>query len=230
MMKTKYLIYGILVLAIIGVVFVGGCIQKPSKVTTTLSTTSTTTIVQPPTTSTITPISAIPIHVTTTLSGKIIQSGKDFLTYENFDYGFRIKFPRKWETWEDFIGDECITITFNSPDAEKSGASVIVGKRHSGDLRSVTLDQYTTLFLNNLKEAPGYKNFSIIESNDTKLANNPAHRIVYTNDWGPGTFKNMVVYTIKDNALYLIQYTANTDYYLNYIGTAQEMIDSFEII
>ena len=66
----------------------------------------------------------------------------------------------------------------------------------------------------------------ILESNSTALAGLPAREIVFTN----GGLENMKVWTIKDDRVYTITYTAPEEDFQNDLQVAQRLIESFQII
>jgi len=138
----------------------------------------------------------------------------NFLTYESLTTGIRIKYPQGWKRREapDMVG-------FASPEKD---ASLIVNV-FDISTHPVTLEEYKQHLVNQCK-AP---NCNIIDSSDTTLANNPAYKLVYTME-GPANM--IVIFTIKDNKLYSLTYTAESNEYSKYLGTINEMIDSFEII
>jgi hypothetical protein len=54
--------------------------------------------------------------------------------------------------------------------------------------------------------------------------------LVYSNTtWSDESFKKMQVYTISDNKVYLITFTAQEALFSNYLPKILKMIDSFEI-
>jgi serine/threonine-protein kinase len=65
----------------------------------------------------------------------------------------------------------------------------------------------------------------VLDSNTTVLANLPAHEIVFTNLG----IKTMQIWTIKDDKVYTITYTAEEEDFQNDLQVAKMMIESFEI-
>ncbi|MGH9976070.1 MAG: hypothetical protein ACRD8Z_09595, partial [Nitrososphaeraceae archaeon] len=96
--------------------------------------------------------------------------------------------------------------------------------------QNITLDDYNTQVATGLNMSPGI--VRLIESNSTTLADNPAYRIAISPQVGNNSqfmFKIMRIWTIEDNNVYAIAYTAEPGRYDNYLPTVQKMIDSFEI-
>lgn len=149
-----------------------------------------------------------------------------FLTYDNFFYHIRIKYPSVWTKSEEIIGT---IVAFLSPqesssDSFRENLNVYIGNLS----QSMTLDDYIDLSNNQLKQL--ITDYSIIDSSATTLAGNPAHKVIFTGKQGGFNLKWMQVYMIKNNRDYVISYTAEEDKYSYFLGTIQEMINSFEIL
>jgi serine/threonine-protein kinase len=82
----------------------------------------------------------------------------------------------------------------------------------------MTLNDYTNIQINSTEE-------QVLDSNTTVLANLPAHEIVFTNLG----IKTMQIWTIKDDKVYTITYTAEEEDFQNDLQVAKMMIESFEI-
>jgi serine/threonine-protein kinase len=82
----------------------------------------------------------------------------------------------------------------------------------------MTLNDYTNIQINSTEE-------QVLDSNTTVLANLPAHEIVFTNLG----IKTMQIWTIKDDKVYTITYTAEEEDFQNDLQVAKMMIELFEI-
>ena len=70
----------------------------------------------------------------------------------------------------------------------------------------------------------------VIESKPFTLGNHEAHKLIYsTITGGDEFFKKMQIYTIYNNKVYLITFTAQETLFSNYIPLVENMIDTFEI-
>ncbi|HYY85717.1 MAG TPA: hypothetical protein VE594_01285 [Nitrososphaeraceae archaeon] len=71
----------------------------------------------------------------------------------------------------------------------------------------------------------------VIESKPFTLGgNHEAHKLVYsTITGGDEFFKKMQIYTIYNNKVYLITFTAQETLFSNYIPLVENMIDTFRI-
>ena len=104
--------------------------------------------------------------------------------------------------------------------------------------KNITLNEYTNSNINKINES--FVN-QIQSSEDTILAGNPAHRIVFNTTNGKTTYGKgysnqqvseitLEIWTIKDGKAYIIKYTATPTNYANYYKPIiQNMINSFDI-
>lgn len=149
----------------------------------------------------------------------------NFVTYENSTYGIRIMHPQEWEIMEKYMGT---VVLFRSPiedasDMFQENFNVVVG-----DLpESMELDELTDA---NIEQAKTHFAIENIDSSPTTLANNPARKVTYNLKQGQYDLKIMQIYMIKGKRVYVITYTAEEDRYSDFLGTAQSMINTFEII
>ena len=168
----------------------------------------------------------------------VVNADQDFLTYKNSTYGIKIQHPSNWEKVEVDLPINMI-VTFN-PKTEDDSDTVI-------DIlitpipSDMALDNFTDDYIDLLRDI--YIDFTIIESSQSFLAGNSAHKIVYTARMErDDTLKNvmevyhidtlekvMEVWTVNNNKVYIISYYAEQKTYDNYLPVAQKMVDSFEI-
>jgi serine/threonine-protein kinase len=89
--------------------------------------------------------------------------------------------------------------------------------------QNISLDQYTS----NQIQAINRQNATILESGETTLAGNPAHKAVFTLE---NAIKLMQIWTLKGNKAYIISYQASINEYPRNLPTFHEMVESLEII
>ena len=78
-----------------------------------------------------------------------------------------------------------------------------------------------------------YQDMQIVTSGPAKLANSPAHKIVFAGtiqDYDYISIKGMMIWTIKDEKAYIVGFVAEVEQYPTYLQIAQTMVDSFEIV
>lgn len=161
---------------------------------------------------------------TTKIQGEI--SKYFYLTYENPADGIRIKYPAGWVKEE--LQSPSRTLFYSPPESESDTFSeqvnILIDDRFT---QPITLDEYEELILDQLKYF--FTDYNIISTGETTLANNPALEMVYTATQEKSTAKILQVFTIKNNKVYVITFVSEPREYSDYFGTAQEMINSFEI-
>ncbi len=155
------------------------------------------------------------------------QSAVQFEIYENSDFDIAIDYPSDWDVSEQVPG---AIVAFLSPiesdsDIFRENLNIILQDLSDNPM---TLDEYTALSLKQAEQL--LTDFKLIESNAAALAGNPAHKIIYTATQGQYNLKVMQSYTIKNDVVYLLTYTAEVDGYQISLETAQQIIDSFRIV
>lgn len=163
---------------------------------------------------------------TTTKPPEIQQSTTNFLTYESRDYGIKINYPMDWIKREQFMGT---VVMFLSPTESASDIfqENLVVTVNDLSAQPITLEESVDPDINQLKMI--VTDFKLVDSSATSLAGNPAHKVVYTGKDGQYNLEWMQVWTIKDDKAYIVTYTAEQDKYSEFLGTVEEMVQSFEI-
>jgi hypothetical protein len=170
-----------------------------------------------------------------------INNVTNLRTYVNTAFGVSMQYPAVWGAVElksspsdnKFPGSSIALFTApleNATDTFREKALLSIqdfslGGNVSAD--SMTLAKYTNGSLS------GYRNISdsvtILESNTTTLAGQPAHRIVFTEDVQNQQFKKTQVWTVKDNKAYVITFSAQGPRYDDYLPSIESMINSLKI-
>ncbi|MBW4615009.1 MAG: protein kinase [Desmonostoc vinosum HA7617-LM4] len=160
----------------------------------------------------------------------LIRSQKDVLViekiYNDAEYRIKIKHP---DTWDRQDIDNPITgevVRFLSPkqsDADKFQDYLTISiESYSG-----TLEESTNLFINEIKNS--LLESKIINTSSTTLANRLGKELVFTGTNQKTSVKNLQVWTLKNDKVYIITYTADINDYDKFFKRVQEMIKSFEI-
>ncbi len=159
-----------------------------------------------------------------------ISTKDNFLIYKSYDnpsYGIKIKYPETWsiQNLENPVTGE--VVTFLSPKQSQANKfqenlTIKVLENYSG-----TLAQSTNLFKTEINKH--VSEAKIIEQGSTILANKAANQLVYTGKNEGNSLKNLQVWTLKGDRVYIITYTAAIDDYDQFMQTAEKMIKSFEI-
>jgi eukaryotic-like serine/threonine-protein kinase len=142
-------------------------------------------------------------------------SEEGFETYSDPTFGIRVQYPSDWGRLDlSFLGNDSADIDFY-PLNDVSGAIAVKVQAKTLSSENMTLDDYTKTQIDFTEE-------QLLESN---LAGLPAYEIVFT-DLG---LKTMQIWTIKDDRIYTITYTAEEEDFQNDLQIAEMMIKSFQI-
>ncbi|RAM53036.1 MAG: serine/threonine protein kinase [Hapalosiphonaceae cyanobacterium JJU2] len=156
------------------------------------------------------------------------NQAEKFVPYENSNYGIKIKYPASWQRQTKEIDVLGVTeiVTFISP---KQSQTDKFQEKINVDIEkfSGTLAESKELFINEIKST--LPDAEIIDMSSTTLAFKQANQIIYTGKDENTELKNLQVWTLKGDKAYIITYTAAIDDYDEFINTANEIINSFEI-
>jgi serine/threonine-protein kinase len=150
-----------------------------------------------------------------------------FLVYKNPRYGIKIDYPANWKLEEINIFFEKGAV-FHSPlqnnsDRFHEKVSVLVKDVPSS---SISLAEYTDLSIQDIKAS---SKMSSLETQKTSLANHKAMKVIYSYQEGKNEMERMKIWTLTNQRAYVITYTAEKQYYRQFLHTAEDMIESFEI-
>jgi len=155
------------------------------------------------------------------------QAVDGYYTYESQLYGVRMKYPAEWAKAENYMSTIAYFSSGSSGTEDTFAESVSISTEVLPN-STVTVGQYTDSALELIGKM--YNNFTLIASTDMSVGSLPAHQVVYTITQGVYEFKILQVFAIVENEAYVITYTAESKNYAMYVGIADEMIQSFELI
>ena len=155
---------------------------------------------------------------------------QDFLTYNNNNYQFEIKYPKTWlhRDLDDPITGEIVV--FSSP-LETSSDSFLERVSIAVEYLSsepITLEEYTQAVFKRIRQAK-VSDIEIYQDRKTKVAKYPARRVMYSRQENDLQLRQMETFTIKDDRVYIAIYTAERAKFSKFLNTANKMIDSWEI-
>ncbi|HEU5461629.1 MAG TPA: PsbP-related protein [Nitrososphaeraceae archaeon] len=155
----------------------------------------------------------------------LFHSGKsqdDFKTYENPKLKFSIQYPSTWQK-EERLND---FVTFLAPIEDSSHYKSPAGFGISSlSVSNVSLNTIVTIHLKN--NTNNLKDFQLIESSDTILADNrPAKNIIFTAMDDEEKKQALQLITKNNDKVYLITYKAYIDQYEQYLPIIQKMLNS----
>lgn len=180
--------------------------------------------------------SALPSNETSKKVGN--GTTMSFQTYENRAFAIKIQYPDSWSArgyLYNKAGNNTV-VGFYSPSKTASQLGNISGV--SGqfvpyldifvfDSKNMSLNRIIDGRMNRIQNTTDI----VLESKPFTLkGNHPAHMLVYsTITGGDEFFKKMQVYTVFNNKVYLITFTAQEALFSNFLPVVQKMIDSFEV-
>jgi len=147
------------------------------------------------------------------------------LIFDDPTSGIKLQYPSSWTKVQ--LGQP------PRPDIDLVGAFFHQGNKNTSSISRIgiatqelrpqvaKLDQYTTNQLNAIKRV----NATGLESQETKIAGNPAHNAVFTIN---GT-KVMQIWTLKGDKAYIVAFQAKPNEYATNLATFQKLADSVEI-
>ncbi|MGB3205643.1 MAG: PsbP-related protein [Crinalium sp.] len=158
-------------------------------------------------------------------------TNQNLIIYQNFYNNIKISYPHNWQYQNIqnlFTGE---VVKFLPPDAtglDPLPASVTV-KNEDLSQNPLSLKEYTDSVISEIKQF--LPNSQIIESMPTTLSNKPAHLIVYTNKNSNNVdSKILEIWTVANNQAYIITYSATPTQYQQFLETAKQIFNSFQIL
>jgi hypothetical protein len=174
-----------------------------------------------------------------TSSAENTTNGSNLSTYENSTWGIAFQYPSNWKTIpgkraEGFLIDAVALLAPQKSLSAGFPAGVVVQLNEPPILPHMTLEKYTEAHLNEINKMSKGNHFVLIGSGPTTFAGNDGYKVAFTMDrslpgGGSQTFKTVQVWTVQDDKAYLVTYTAQSEDYLTYLNTAQNIVDSFKI-
>jgi len=150
---------------------------------------------------------------------------KRFLTVEKPTLGFKISYPYNWN-----ITDNDFVISFKAPSNTVLVTFTITNLTYYSKT-NLTLEQYSS---NEIESKRVGNFFKLIDSKPYLLSGQPGHEIVFLNgtsgDTADNYTKTLLIWSIVDDKVYQIRYSAKLSEYSNYIQTVFYMIDSFRLL
>jgi photosystem II reaction center protein PsbP len=150
------------------------------------------------------------------------NSPDDFKLYENTKLRFSIQYPSTWQKEERLNN----FVTFLAPIVDSSQYKSPAGLGISSlSVSNVSLNTIVNIHLKNMTN--NLKDFQLIESSDTVLADNrPAKKIMFTAMDDEEKKQALQLITKNNDKVYLITYKAFVDKYEQYFPIIQKMLNS----
>jgi eukaryotic-like serine/threonine-protein kinase len=148
-----------------------------------------------------------------------------FLTYKDSTLGIKIDYPAGW-THELHAGSIVTFLASLESDSNTYPAGLGIKIQHLKS-KNISLNNITRIQIKNLTQ--NHPDFKLIESTESKIGGNSAHKIVFTaTDNKKNERQAMQIWTLRGDKAYLITYKAEPGKFAKYLPTIQKMVDSFQ--
>lgn len=148
-----------------------------------------------------------------------------FLTYQDSTLGIKIDYPAGW-THELHAGSIVTFLASLESDSNTYPAGLGIKIQHLKS-KNISLNNITRIQIKNLTQ--NHPDFKLIESTESKIGGNSAHKIVFTaTDNKKNERQAMQIWTLRGDKAYLITYKAEPGKFAKYLPTIQKMVDSFQ--
>lgn len=163
-----------------------------------------------------------------------------YLLCEKENYGFRFKYPEDWTSVETPIDNLAISLV-----APEKNATEPVKRNYKSSIDSIfktnfnvfcqdlsscpmSLDAYIERTLDQMKSL--HEEFEVVSTEYTQISGATVKKVVCRGNFqGKHRIQFLQYYAIKDFRAYVLTYSADRDYYLNYLDEVNDLISSFEI-
>jgi len=149
-----------------------------------------------------------------------------FSSYENTENGISIEYPTTWNKYENPPEVPDVSVLFISPSNEptKTGTLMI---SVLGNV-SLTMDEFKEAHIENLSIL--LPDFELVSEESITLSDLPGYKILFTFTNDIYTWKQLEVWTISENILYLLVHQADQASDESFTADIEHMIASFSII
>jgi eukaryotic-like serine/threonine-protein kinase len=147
--------------------------------------------------------------------------------YENPSNGFKVSYPELWSTEnrDDFFATGVIFLSplENDEDTFQEQVSILVEVLP----QDMSIGTYTKESIAEIKKL---SDPNVSPAQTINLGRQEAKQVVYSGEENGTPVRRMQTWLIKNNQAYVITYTAQPNSYESYLPTAEQMIESFEIV
>jgi eukaryotic-like serine/threonine-protein kinase len=156
------------------------------------------------------------------------QPASSFLPYDNPTHGIKMQYPADWTVSTNGLQSYSDIVGFFSPlqnltDVLPAQVALSVMSYSA----NVSLDEYTNMTLTEIEQ----QGLEVNESNGFTLAGNPGYRIIFSPppQTVPVSLSVMQVWTVINDKVYLLAYTAEGSEFQNNLSLVQQMLDSLQV-
>lgn len=151
------------------------------------------------------------------------STGSNFLIYDNPSERIKIKYPSDWME-EDIMGIGFFFHPRNNQDLYSAEGVMITPGVFDNP---ITLEEYSKKTMEIYKN--DFPDMIVVDSSKTMIAGSPAKKLIVSYKDENHDVETMFIWTIKNDKMYMVAYSAEQKRYSILLETAEEMINSFEI-
>jgi len=149
-----------------------------------------------------------------------------YMRFTSNEYNFSIEYPADWQVREGFMGSAAAFFTPTKTEADGFSDYLMVTVEDTSPYL-LSLDDYWNISVEQVRRV--IPDANITDSAGTTLSGQEAEMIVFTGTQGSYRLKWLVVYTIREDRIYSLTYTAEEDNFKEYLSDMEDAISSFEI-
>ncbi|MDP3741870.1 MAG: PsbP-related protein [Candidatus Micrarchaeota archaeon] len=143
--------------------------------------------------------------------------------YANFENSFySLNYPQDWS-----VADNGEVVSFSSPQSENDAFVENVNILVTPATENVSLQEYFENSVDSLFSS--LEGFNLIGFNETHLSGVNAYTVEYTAKNFGNNLSYVQVFTMKNNAIYIIAYSGSGSDYSRYLPLVNQLMDSFTI-
>lgn len=156
------------------------------------------------------------------------NSERDLASYINNEYQFGIKYPQTWSQRElnDPITGEIVVFVSPAESSSDLFREKVYLTTEYLPSETIALEEYTQTVLQRIEQSSGNE---IYENSASEIDGLPARSIIYSRYEGGLQLRQMEVFTIKGDRVYISIYTAQRDKFSKFLNEVEQIIDSWEI-
>lgn len=149
-----------------------------------------------------------------------------FSTYEDIENGFSIEYPATWNKYENPSQVQDVNVLFTSPSNEPTKTGNLMVSVFA-DV-NMTMDDFKNAHVENLSLL--LLDYNLISEESITFLGLLGYEITFTFTNDIFTWRQLEVWTIDENTLYLLVHQADQAFYENFADDIEYMILSFKIV
>lgn len=158
------------------------------------------------------------------------QTQRDWLTYENPDYGISIEYPANWIKQEsDLPRASPVAFATSEPNILVIPNATLAVFVYTPKPEVSSLEEYVSIVETQNAEKVQSGDQRMVNTSYTTLSGFPAWSEVFYNYETGRNIKTLITLTLTNNQVYELDYRAQPGEYDRFMPTVQRMLDSFHI-